>query len=773
MKDPREPCWARSGGDGSVGGIKNGFWQRERKGARMKKQRLIFKAGIKMVKKAGQRALCFLIVLCLLPGLFAEAGGGSGREVGKKKILIPNRALRQAICAAVFPEEERGQAYPIESRDLPALRAYQGELRYRGAGGDLSGLAYLENLESLVIESASLRGVRLAVPPRLKKLNLQYCDALEEVSFQNAAALLELSVSKAPELRTLDLSGCFGLKRRSVQDCDSLGQLDFSECRALQSLTCEGLPHGWKMDLSGCPHLKTLTCSAGNAELDLSVLPELCALNCKGENIKAIKMGAKPCLTSVWLRGLSIEELDLSGCSNLTELHVEDTPLKTIDPAACPELETLVLYQTQVKALDISKNSRLLWLNFSGTPLEHLIVRKERAQGQGESVFPVEPDLFEEIPVCRVRPQFSGELLAWWKDPKAYELLRDGGLDMETGERVEGTFFPGIFLNNDPIGTSTCWTPTIRFLSAYQAPVLDGLRVGDPVAKAEALYGPAPMRSEKSRLRGWRFEDFYLFLRGEETIEQIGVVKTPYAEASYSHILERLPEISSDIYEFWKEYPNFPGKWFYGGIEVANSAGLRISETRDEERPREVIIYQNFEGNILLNDPGTEYIFCFEDQQFYQELAYWQWMDKLFQDAWATSPSGNMKLIHYWNNSEDGGTFFYPLDGAYPIQGYYSLRKHDLLGDRYLIVQNVDYYKVGRVSIVDLESGESVPFLTPEERHLLPDQEEDHWESYQLEGADRILIEIDNDLPDHRWVGTLTFRYTFDKNGKIKLEPLS
>ena len=132
-----------------------------------------------------------------------------------------------------------------------------------------------------------------------------------------------------------------------------------------------------------------------------------------------------------------------------------------------------------------------------------------------------------------------------------------------------------------------------------------------------------------------------------------------------------------------------------------------------------------------------------------------------------------MKLIHYWNNSEDGGTFFYPLDGAYPIQGYYSLRKHDLLGDRYLIVQNVDYYKVGRVSIVDLESGESVPFLTPEERHLLPDQEEDHWESYQLEGADRILIEIDNDLPDHRWVGTLTFRYTFDKNGKIKLEPLS
>ncbi len=250
-----------------------------------------------MVKKAGQRALCFLIVLCLLPGLFAEAGGGSGREVGKKKILIPNRALRQAICAAVFPEEERGQAYPIASEDLPALRAYQGELRYRGAGGDLSGLAYLENLESLVIESASLRGVRLAVPPRLKKVSLQYCDALEDVSFQNAAALLELSVSGAPKLRTLDLSGCFGLERLSVQDCDSLEQLDFSRCRALQSLSCEGLPHGWKMDLSGCPHLKTLTCSAGDAELDLSVLPELCELNCKGENIKAIKMGAKPCLT--------------------------------------------------------------------------------------------------------------------------------------------------------------------------------------------------------------------------------------------------------------------------------------------------------------------------------------------------------------------------------------------------------------------------------------------------------------------------------------------
>ena len=726
-----------------------------------------------MVKKAGQRALCFLIVLCLLPGLFAEAGGGSGREVGKKKILIPNRALRQAICAAVFPEEERGQAYPIESRDLPALRAYQGELRYRGAGGDLSGLAYLENLESLVIESASLRGVRLAVPPRLKKLNLQYCDALEEVSFQNAAALLELSVSGAPKLRTLDLSGCFGLNRLSVQDCDSLGQLDFSECRALQSLTCEGLPHGWKMDLSGCPHLKTLTCSAGNAELDLSVLPELCELNCKGENIKAIKMGAKPCLTSVWLRGLPIEELDLSGCSNLTELHVEDTPLKTIDPAACPELETLVLQRTELETVDLRKNPELLWLDFTGTSLRHLVTGWGDFSGEETGPRGIGANFLPGTPVCRVKPQFSAELQTWWDDPEEYVLRRQGGTDGRTGEWVKGTFLPGVHLNNEPIGTRTCWTPTIRFLSAYEAPVLDGLRVGDPAAKAEALYGSAAMCSEELGLRGWRFEDFYLFLRGTETIEQIGVVKAPHEEESYSRILERLPELPTDIYKFSEEYPDFPTKWFYGGNLVASSAGLTISNPPLGDYPREVTIYSNYEGEITLEDPDTDYVFCFEDRQFYQEMNYWRQMDAMLENALAVSPSGNGVVIRYRNNSEDKGTFFYALNGGYPLNGYLEMRACSLLGDGYLILSHLNQYGSSFVEIVDLESGEPVPFLTPGERHLLPDQEEGHRESYQLEGADRILIEIDNDLPDHRRAGTLVFRYTFDKNGKIKLEPLS
>ena len=283
-----------------------------------------------------------------------------------KQLAIDNSELLTQLDLSVVPTLERfiytGTKLKSLILDNPELKeAYLYNDDWKGEGH--SGLTQLDfsarttNLETLVISDNFITKIDLSHLVNLKKVSIS-CKNLSSLNLPASLKLTELAywgktkfpgnLADFPNLTRLSIRGVETplelSKNPKLKDLDcsynGLTRLDVSVLPDLEKLVCKG-NELVSLDLSRNPRLKELECSNNKLpELDVSVLSDLEKLKCKWN---------------------AITSLDLSQTTKLVELDCSDNKLTSLDISRCPA----------IKDVRLGFNN-LTEFNFSHTKLENL-----------------------------------------------------------------------------------------------------------------------------------------------------------------------------------------------------------------------------------------------------------------------------------------------------------------------------------------------------------------------------------------------------------------
>lgn len=195
--------------------------------------------------------------------------------------------------------------------------------------GDLTGLEYFTNLESISISSSTLTELDFSNFPKLTTLKCYGIDLTSlNVSKNTELTTLDCSSNK---LTSLDLSNNTKLETVKVNG-NSLTSLTVGNNTSLVNLNCYNNSLT-ELDLSGCTALQILDCSSNKfASLDFSKNTELTELSVKSN--------------------YSLTSLDVTKCTKLTDLDTR--------------------YTEALTELDLTNNSALEIVNSSYGGLVHL-----------------------------------------------------------------------------------------------------------------------------------------------------------------------------------------------------------------------------------------------------------------------------------------------------------------------------------------------------------------------------------------------------------------
>ena len=283
-----------------------------------------------------------------------------------KQLAIDNSELLTQLDLSVVPTLERfiytGTKLKSLILDNPELKeAYLYNDDWKGEGH--SGLTQLDfsarttNLETLVISDNFITKIDLSHLVNLKKVSIS-CKNLSSLNLPASLKLTELAYwgkTKFPG----NLADFPNLTRLSIRGVET------------------------PLDLSKNSKLKDLDCSYnGLTRLDVSVLPDLEKLVCKGNELVSLDLSRNPRLKELECSNNKLPELDVSGLSDLEKLKCKWNAITSLDLSQTTKLVELDCSNNKLTSLDIShcpaiKDVRLGFnnlteFNFSHTELENL-----------------------------------------------------------------------------------------------------------------------------------------------------------------------------------------------------------------------------------------------------------------------------------------------------------------------------------------------------------------------------------------------------------------
>lgn len=283
-----------------------------------------------------------------------------------KQLAIDNSELLTQLDLSVVPTLERfiytGTKLKSLILDNPELKeAYLYNDDWKGEGH--SGLTQLDfsarttNLETLVISDNFITKIDLSHLVNLKKVSIS-CKNLSSLNLPASLKLTELAYwgkTKFPG----NLADFPNLTRLSIRGVET------------------------PLELSKNPKLKDLDCSYnGLTELDVSALPDLEKLVCKGNELVSLDLSRNPRLKELECSNNKLPELDVSGLSDLEKLKCKWNAITSLDLSQTTKLVELDCSNNKLTSLDISccpaiKDVRLDFnnlteFNFSHTKLENL-----------------------------------------------------------------------------------------------------------------------------------------------------------------------------------------------------------------------------------------------------------------------------------------------------------------------------------------------------------------------------------------------------------------
>lgn len=283
-----------------------------------------------------------------------------------KQLAIDNSELLTQLDLSVVPTLERfiytGTKLKSLILDNPELKeAYLYNDDWKGEGH--SGLTQLDfsarttNLETLDISDNFITKIDLSHLVNLKKVSIS-CKNLSSLNLPASLKLTELAYwgkTKFPG----NLADFPNLTRLSIRGVET------------------------PLDLSKNSKLKDLDCSYnGLTRLDVSVLPDLEKLVCKGNELVSLDLSRNPRLKELECSNNKLPELDVSGLSDLEKLKCKWNAITSLDLSQTTKLVELDCSNNKLTSLDISRCpaikdvrlgfNNLTEFNFSHTKLENL-----------------------------------------------------------------------------------------------------------------------------------------------------------------------------------------------------------------------------------------------------------------------------------------------------------------------------------------------------------------------------------------------------------------
>lgn len=283
-----------------------------------------------------------------------------------KHLAIDNSELLTQLDLSVVPTLERfiytGTKLKSLILDNPELKeAYLYNDDWKGEGH--SGLTQLDfsarttNLETLDISDNFITKIDLSHLVNLKKVSIS-CKNLSSLNLPASLKLTELAYwgkTKFPG----NLADFPNLTRLSIRGVET--PLDLSKNSKLKDLDCSynGLT---RLDVSVLPDLEKLVCKGNElVSLDLSRNPRLKELECSNNKLPELDVSALPDLEKLKCKWNAITSLDLSQTTKLVELDCSNNKLTSLDISRCPA----------IKDVRLGFNN-LTEFNFSHTELENL-----------------------------------------------------------------------------------------------------------------------------------------------------------------------------------------------------------------------------------------------------------------------------------------------------------------------------------------------------------------------------------------------------------------
>lgn len=283
-----------------------------------------------------------------------------------KQLAIDNSELLTQLDLSVVPTLERfiytGTKLKSLILDNPELKeAYLYNDDWKGEGH--SGLTQLDfsarttNLETLVISDNFITKIDLSHLVNLKKVSIS-CKNLSSLNLPASLKLTELAYwgkTKFPG----NLADFPNLTRLSIRGVET--PLDLSKNSKLKDLDCSynGLT---RLDVSVLPDLEKLVCKGNElVSLDLSRNPRLKELECSNNKLPELDVSGLSDLEKLKCKWNAITSLDLSQTTKLVELDCSNNKLTSLDISCCPAIKDV--------RLDFNN---LTEFNFSHTELENL-----------------------------------------------------------------------------------------------------------------------------------------------------------------------------------------------------------------------------------------------------------------------------------------------------------------------------------------------------------------------------------------------------------------
>lgn len=283
-----------------------------------------------------------------------------------KQLAIDNSELLTQLDLSVVPTLERfiytGTKLKSLILDNPELKeAYLYNDDWKGEGH--SGLTQLDfsarttNLETLVISDNFITKIDLSHLVNLKKVSIS-CKNLSSLNLPASLKLTELAYwgkTKFPG----NLADFPNLTRLSIRGVET--PLDLSKNSKLKDLDCSynGLT---RLDVSVLPDLEKLVCKGNElVSLDLSRNPRLKELECSNNKLPELDVSVLSDLEKLKCKWNAITSLDLSQTTKLVELDCSNNKLTSLDISRCPA----------IKDVRLGFNN-LTEFNFSHTELESL-----------------------------------------------------------------------------------------------------------------------------------------------------------------------------------------------------------------------------------------------------------------------------------------------------------------------------------------------------------------------------------------------------------------
>lgn len=202
-----------------------------------------------------------------------------------------------------------------------------------------------------------------------------------EIQVSEAANIKSINIYSYNSTTFIQISSIEGVKsftnlqNLDISDSPNLVSVDISGMPNLQSATFNNNTHMSSANFTGCPLLENISVTdASIVHLDVSNLPKLNILDCRGGQVQTINYSGSTTIRSLLCSDNKISNIDVSSLTDLYVFHISGNLLSTLNVSNLTKLENLICSTNQLNSINLQNTPKLKSLEASYNNLSALSI---------------------------------------------------------------------------------------------------------------------------------------------------------------------------------------------------------------------------------------------------------------------------------------------------------------------------------------------------------------------------------------------------------------